>query len=60
MQADRDLVIPDALDGLVELDLALVDLDLVGDEEIGDIDGGDGAVEDAALAHLLADRDPAA
>ena len=55
VQADRHLVFPDRLDGLFQLDLALVDIDLVRDQKIRDIQGGDGAIKRSAFSRLSPD-----
>jgi hypothetical protein len=44
VQTDRHLIVSDALDRFVELDLALIDLDLVRAQRIGNVEGGDRAI----------------
>lgn len=44
-------------DGFLELDLALIDLEALGGERIGDIGGGDGAEELIVLASLARETD---
>src|ERR1051325_3447463 len=57
VQAHVDLVHADVLDGVIELDAALVHLDALRGERVGDLVGGDGAEEVAVIADPLLDRD---
>src|SRR5262245_16311947 len=58
VELDLELVPAEVLDRLVELDLALVDLDALRLQELGDVARGDRTVEHVVLAHL-AGRDEA-
>src|SRR5690606_3195548 len=53
----RPLAGAGAADGLLELDLPAVDLDVLGGELLGDVERGDRAVELVLLAHLAGDRE---
>src|SRR5688572_28960641 len=52
VELDRHLVLAELLDGLVELDLALVDVDALAAEEVRDVARRHRAVERVVLAHL--------
>src|SRR6185369_2546577 len=53
---DRDLVRPERLERLLELDLVAIDVDAAPGERLGDLLGRDRSVELAALADLDAHR----
>src|SRR4029077_12428022 len=53
---DRDLVRAEGLERLLEVDLVAFDVDAAAGERVGDVLGGDRAVELAALADLDAHR----
>src|SRR5437867_584571 len=57
MQADGDLKFADGFYGVLELDLAFIDVDLVGDQEIGDIDASYRTVERTTLSGFAPYRD---
>ena len=57
VQPHRDLVLAELLDGLVELDLAAVDGEVLLLERLGDVLGGDRTEELIVLAGLLGDGD---
>jgi len=52
-----DGIFAEGADGLLELDLALVDLEALGGEGVGDVGGGDGAEELIVLAGLAREAD---
>jgi hypothetical protein len=54
---DRDVERPQRADRLVQLNLAAVDLDPFGLEQLGDLRARHGAVEGVVLADLLPDHD---
>ena len=56
---DRDGIFAESLDGIGELDLTLVDLEVLRGETFGDVGGGDGAKHLIVFASLAgeADRD---
>src|SRR6476659_4314992 len=54
---DRDLVRPERLERLLEIDLVAVDLDAAAGQGVADVLRGDRAVELAALADLHAHRE---